>query len=62
MDRSSKRGGENDSVTPSTASLNRKPGISSAPRMLTASERALLKRSKAEIAAAYEAERKSSAA
>ncbi len=45
-----KHGGESDSVTPSTASLNRKLGISPAPRMLTPSEIALLRRSKQEIA------------
>jgi hypothetical protein len=40
-----------DSVTPSTASLNRKLGTSPTPKMLKLSEIALLRRSKQEIAA-----------
>ena len=43
-------GGKNDSVTPSTRLLNQKLGTSAAPRMLTASEIALLQQSKREIA------------
>ncbi len=45
-------GGENSSVTPSTALLNRKIGTSPAPRMLTRSELVLLRRSAREIAEA----------
>lgn len=44
-------GDQNDSVSPSTALLNRKIGTSPAPRMLTSSEIDLLRRSKQEIAA-----------
>jgi len=51
MAKNLKSGGKSDSVTPSTASLNRKLGISPAPRMLEPSEIALLRRSKQEIAA-----------
>jgi len=51
MDQNSKLGGKVDSVTPSTASLNQRLATSSGPRMLTESEIALLKKSKAEIAA-----------
>lgn len=51
MDQNSNSGGANDSVTPSTALLNQKLGISPAPRMLTASEIELLLRSKREIQA-----------
>lgn len=50
MARTSKTGGSTGSVTASTASLNRKLATSSAPRLLTASEIALLRQSKAEIA------------
>lgn len=52
MDRISKNGGETDSVTPSTALLNRKLGTSPAPRMLTRYEIGLLRRSKKEMAEA----------
>ena len=45
----SRSGGGNGSVTPSTALLNRKLGTSLAPRMLTPSEIALLQRSKKEM-------------
>ena len=48
-DRTSKSGGRNTSVTPSTASLIRKLGTSPAPRMLTPSEIALLRSSKREM-------------
>ncbi len=51
MGKNLKSGGKNDSVTPSTALLNRKLGISPTPRMLKPSEIALLRRSKQEIAA-----------
>jgi hypothetical protein len=51
MAKNLKSGGKNDSVTPSTALLNRKLGTSPAPRMLKPSEIALLRRSKQEIAA-----------
>lgn len=51
MAKNLKSGGKSDSVTPSTASLNRKLGTSPAPRMLKPSEIALLRRSKQEIAA-----------
>jgi hypothetical protein len=54
MGRSSKTGGETGSVTASTASLNRRLATSSAPRMLTASEIALLRKSMREIAARIE--------
>jgi hypothetical protein len=50
MENNSKNGGKNGSVTPSTALLNRKLGISPTPRMLKPSEIALLRRSKQEIA------------
>ena len=49
-DGTSKGGGASTSVTPSTALLNRKLGISPSPRMLTPSEVALLRRSAREIA------------
>ena len=42
-------GGVNTSATPSIALLNRKLGISPAPRMLTPSEIDLLRQSKAEV-------------
>ena len=48
--RTSKSGGGNVSVTPSTALLNRKLGTSPAPRMLTPYEIGLLRRSKKEMA------------
>ena len=48
--RLSSSGGKNNSVTRSTALLNRKLGTSPAPRILTASEIELLQRSKREIA------------
>ena len=48
-DADSKRGGRNTSVTPSTASLIRRLGISPGPRMLTPSEIDLLRSSKREI-------------
>ena len=48
--RTSKSGGRNVSVTPSTALLNRKLGTSPAPRMLTPYEIGLLRRSKKEMA------------
>ena len=51
MDKSLKTGGKSASVTPSTASLNRRLGTSPAPKMLKPSEIALLRRSKQEIAA-----------
>ena len=41
--RTSRRGGESASATPSIALLNRKLGTSPAPRMLTPSEIALLR-------------------
>lgn len=50
MARNSNIGGDSDSVTPSTRSLNRKLGILSAPRTLRPSEIALLRQSKQEIA------------
>jgi hypothetical protein len=46
----SRPGGDTGSVTPSTRLLNQKLGTSPAPRMLTASEIALLRQSKREIA------------
>ena len=49
-DQSSRSGGANITFTPSTALLNRKLGISPAPRMLTPSEIDLLRRSAQEIA------------
>ena len=48
-DETLKNGGKHTSVTPSTALLNRKLGTSPAPRMLTPSEIALLRRSKEEV-------------
>ncbi len=42
-------GGSNDSVTPSTRSLNQKLGTSPKPRTLNASEIGLLRQSKREI-------------
>ena len=51
-DGTSRSGGAPSSVTPSTALLNRKLGISPAPRMLTRSEVALLRQSAKEIAQA----------
>lgn len=42
-------GGSNDSVTPSTRSLNQKLGTSPKPRTLSASEIGLLRQSKQEI-------------
>lgn len=50
MEKISKSGGKNGSVTPSTALLNQRLGISPTPRMLTPSEIALLRQSKQEIA------------
>ena len=49
-ERISKSGGRNASVTPSTALLNRRLGVSPAPRMLTPYEIGLLRRSKREMA------------
>ena len=49
-DGSSRGGGAPSSVTPSTALLNRRLGISPAPRMLTQSEIDLLRQSAKEIA------------
>ena len=46
------KGGESASITPSTAELNRRLGISPAPRMLTRSEIILLRQSAREIAQA----------
>ena len=46
-------GGKKTSVTPSTALLNQKLGISPAPRMLTPSEIELLRQSKREMAEDY---------
>lgn len=46
--------GGNDSVTPSTRSLNQKLGTSCGPRTLTPSEIALLRQSKQEIASRVE--------
>lgn len=46
----SNSGGVSTSATPSIASLNRRIGISPAPRMLTRSEIGLLRLSKAEVA------------
>jgi len=48
-DPTSKNGGRNISATPSIALLNRRLGISPAPRMLTPSEIALLRQSKVEV-------------
>lgn len=48
MENNSNNGGKNGSVTPSTALLNRKLGISPTPLMLKPSEIALLRRSKKE--------------
>ena len=48
-ERISRNGGVSPSVTPSTALLNRRLGISPAPRMLTRYESDLLRRSKQEI-------------
>jgi len=48
-ERSLKVGGESDSVTPSTALLNRRLGTSPAPRTLTPYEIDLLQRSKREV-------------
>ena len=53
MEKNLKHGGRKTSVTPSTALLNQKLGISPAPRMLTPSEIALLRQSKREMAEAY---------
>lgn len=50
MGRNLKTGGESDSLTSSTHSLNRKLGILPAPLMLTPSEIELLRQSKREIA------------
>ena len=57
MENNSKTGGNSDSVTASTALLNRKLATSSVPRMLTRSEIELLRKSKQEIAARYKASR-----
>ena len=51
-DEISRSGGAEISATPSTALLNRKLGISPAPRMLTGSEIDLLRQSAREIAQA----------
>ena len=51
-DETLRSGGAPNSVTPSTALLNRKLGISPAPRMLTRSEIELLRQSAKEIAQA----------
>lgn len=56
MDRNSKDGGKTGSVTPSTASLNRRLGTLRAPRMLSAYEIGLLRKSAKEIAARIEAQ------
>ena len=48
-DHTSKSGGRNTSLTPSTASLTQKLGTSPAPRMLTPSEIDLLRSSKREM-------------
>ena len=53
MEPNSKHGGKKTSVTPSTALLNQKLGISPAPRMLTPSEIELLRQSKREMAEVY---------
>lgn len=55
MDNNLKTGGKSDSVTVSTALLNRRLATSKAPRMLTRSEIELLRKSKQEIAARYKA-------
>ncbi len=55
MDNNLKTGGKSDSVTVSTALLNRMLATSNAPRMLTRSEIELLRKSKQEIAARYKA-------
>jgi hypothetical protein len=57
MDPSSKDGGATGSVTPSTASLNRRLATSPGPRMLSAYEISLLKQSAKEIAARIESRR-----
>ena len=53
MEQDLKHGGKKPSVTPSTALLNQKLGISPAPRMLTPSEIELLRQSKREMAEVY---------
>jgi hypothetical protein len=53
MEPNLKHGGKETLVTPSTALLNQKLGISPAPRMLTPSEIELLRQSKREMAEAY---------
>lgn len=58
MGRTSKSGGSDGSVTPSTALLNQKLATLSAPRMLTASEIALLRQSMLEIAEWFADERR----
>ena len=55
MDNNLKAVGKSDSVTVSTALLNRRLATSNAPRMLTRSEIELLRKSKQEIAARYKA-------
>ena len=57
MDKNLKIVGKTDSVTASTALLNRRLAISNAPRMLTGFEIELLRKSKQEIAALYKASR-----
>jgi hypothetical protein len=51
----SKHSGMKTLVTPSTALLNQKLGISPVPRMLTQSETELLRQSKREMVEAYRA-------
>lgn len=58
MDKPLKPGGDNGSVTASTALLNQKLATLNAPRMLTPSEIVLLRQSKQEIAARYRATHK----
>lgn len=53
MELNLQHGGKKTSVTPSTALLNQKLGISPAPRMLTPLEIELLRKSKREMAEAY---------
>ena len=53
MELNLKAGGKKPLVTPSTALLNQKLGISPAPLMLTPSEIELLRQSKREMAEVY---------
>lgn len=57
MDPNEKDGGKTSSVTPSTASLNQKVGTLRGPRMLSAFEIGLLRKSAKEIVARIESQR-----